>query len=54
MHYVLMWWFKEKMQPIMKGYARLVVYADYTEVETMPKLFIKPNTHKHLCMEFSA
>ena len=28
MHYVLVWWFKEKMQPIMKGYAGLVVYAD--------------------------
>lgn len=27
-------------------------YADYTEVETMPKLFIKPNIHKHLCIEF--
>ena len=28
MHYVLVWWFKEKMQPQMKGYAGLVVYAD--------------------------
>lgn len=28
MHYVLVWWFKEKMQPLMKGYAGLVVYAD--------------------------
>ncbi len=28
MHYVLVWWFKEKMQPIMKGYAGLVVYAE--------------------------
>ena len=28
----------------------LVRYADYTEVETMPKLFIKPHSHKHLCM----
>ena len=28
MHYVLVWWFKEKMEPVMKGYAGLVVYAD--------------------------
>ena len=28
MHYVLVWWFKEKMQPQMKGYSGLVVYAD--------------------------
>ncbi len=28
MHYVLVWWFKEKMEPVKKGYAGLVVYAD--------------------------
>lgn len=28
MHYVLVWWFKEKIRPLMKGYAGLVVYAD--------------------------
>lgn len=28
MHYVLIWWFKEKVQPILKGYGGLVVYAD--------------------------
>jgi len=28
MHYVLVWWFKEKMQPKMRGYSGLVVYAD--------------------------
>ena len=28
MHYVLVWWFKEKIVPLMKGYAGLVVYAD--------------------------
>lgn len=28
MHYVLVWWFQEKMKPVMKGYAGLVVYAD--------------------------
>ena len=28
MHYVLVWWFKEKIQPVLKGYAGLVVYAD--------------------------
>lgn len=28
MHYVLIWWFKEIVQPELKGYAGLVVYAD--------------------------
>lgn len=28
MHYVLVWWFKEKIQPNLKGYSGLVVYAD--------------------------
>lgn len=28
MHYVLIWWFREKVQPVMRGYAGLVVYAD--------------------------
>lgn len=28
MHYVLIWWFKEKIQPYMKGYCGLIVYAD--------------------------
>ena len=28
MHYILVWWFKEKVQPLLKGYAGLVVYAD--------------------------
>lgn len=28
MHYVLVWWFKERMQPQFKGYSGLVVYAD--------------------------
>lgn len=28
MHYVLVWWFKEKMQPLFKGFSGLVVYAD--------------------------
>lgn len=27
-HYVLVWWFKEKVKPHMKGYAGIVVYAD--------------------------
>lgn len=54
MHYVLMWWYREKVCPYLRGYSGIVVYADYTEVETMPKLFIKFNNHKHLRMEFSA
>lgn len=28
MHYVLVWWFKEKVAPKLKGYAALIVYAD--------------------------
>lgn len=28
MHYVLVWWFKEKIQPEAKGFCGLVVYAD--------------------------
>lgn len=28
MHYVLIWWFHEKVQPNMKGYSGMVVYAD--------------------------
>lgn len=28
MHYVLVWWFREVVQPKLKGYSGLVVYAD--------------------------
>lgn len=28
MHYVLVWWYKERIQPTLKGYSGLVVYAD--------------------------
>ena len=28
MHYVLLWWFKERIQPNLKGYVGIVVYAD--------------------------
>lgn len=28
MHYVLVWWFKEKVAPKFKGYVGLIVYAD--------------------------
>ena len=28
MHYVLLWWFKKKIQPLLKGYSGIVVYAD--------------------------
>jgi RNA-directed DNA polymerase len=28
MHYVLVWWFKEVVQPTLKGYSGMVVYAD--------------------------
>ena len=29
MHYVLVWWFRERIQPLLKGYSGLVVYADF-------------------------
>ena len=28
MHYVLIWWFREKVKPSFRGYADIVVYAD--------------------------
>ncbi len=28
MHYVLVWWFKERFQPVTRGFCGLVVYAD--------------------------
>lgn len=28
MHYVLVWWFRERIQPLFRGYSGLVVYAD--------------------------
>ncbi|MEZ3467154.1 MAG: group II intron reverse transcriptase/maturase [Schaedlerella sp.] len=28
MHYVLVWWFKERIEPKLKGYGGMVVYAD--------------------------
>ena len=28
MHYVLIWWFKERIKPYLKGYADIIVYAD--------------------------
>ena len=33
---------------------KYVRYADYTEVETMPKLFIKANSLKRFQISFSA
>lgn len=32
MHYVLMWWFKERIQPKLRGFSGIVVYADDFEV----------------------
>ena len=28
MHYVLLWWFEEKVKPKLRGYCGLIVYAD--------------------------
>jgi group II intron reverse transcriptase/maturase len=49
MHYVLLWWFHEKIKPQMRGYSGLVVYADYTEIKTMPK-----NSPKYCSNTFSS
>lgn len=42
--------------PMDENFRRLqyVRYADYTEVETMPKLFIKANSLKRFQISFSA
>lgn len=44
MHYVLIWWFREKVQPVMRGYAGLVVYADdlwdASNINQMQKYFM--------------
>ena len=54
MHYVLVWWFKERIQPRMRGFAGLVVYADYTEVETMPKKSLKYSKSNGFPLKLSA
>lgn len=28
MHYVLLWWFKERVKPNLGGYADIIIYAD--------------------------
>ena len=28
MHYVLLWWFKERIQPTLRGHAAIIVYED--------------------------
>jgi len=54
MHYVLVWWFKEAVAPHMRGYCGLVVYADYTEVETMPKKSLKYYKNRPFPLKTSA
>ena len=48
----------QKYEMLRKGSALkecyIVRYADYTEVETMPKLFIKANSLKRFQISFSA
>jgi hypothetical protein len=59
MHYVLVWWFKEKIQPKLRGYSGLVVYADdfvicfqyKAEAETFYKLLKKRMGHFGLSLE---
>ena len=54
MHYVLLWWFKERIQPKLRGYSGIIVYADYTEFETMPKNFVELNKYMYFPMKTSA
>ncbi len=59
MHYVLVWWFKEKMQPKARGFCGLVVYADdfvvcfqhKDEAETFYKLLGDRMEHFGLSLE---
>jgi hypothetical protein len=59
MHYVLVWWFKEKIQPKLRGYSGLVVYADdfvicfqyKAEAETFYKQLKKRMGHFGLSLE---
>jgi group II intron reverse transcriptase/maturase len=59
MHYVLVWWFKEKIQPKLRGYSGLVVYADdfvicfqyRAEAETFYKLLKKRMEYFGLSLE---
>ena len=53
-HYVLIWWYEERVKPLMRGYSGLVVYADYTEVETMPKISSKSKNNQLYCQKLSA
>ncbi|MCC8046999.1 MAG: reverse transcriptase [Clostridiales bacterium] len=54
LHYVLDNWFDVIVKRQSRGECYLIRYADYTEVETMPKLFLKYNNHEHLRTELSA
>ena len=49
LHYVFDMWMKRNFPQ-----APFERYADYTEVETMPKLFIKANSLKRFQISFSA
>ena len=59
MHYVLIWWFKEKIQPKARGFCGLVVYADdfvvcfqyKDEAETFYKLLGDRMEHFGLTLE---
>ena len=54
MHYVLIWWFREVSAKQLRGFAGLVNYADYTEVETMPKLSLKYRKYHRFHLKISA
>lgn len=59
MHYVLVWWFKERVQPKCKGYSGLVVYADdfvacfqyESEAKRFLELLQKRMTHFGMSLE---
>ena len=59
MHYVLLWWFKEKIQPLLKGFSGAVVYADdfvmsfqyKSDAELVYELLKKRMKHFELSLE---
>ena len=54
LHYVLDLWFEKCIKKQLYGEAYLVRFADYTEVETMPKLSLKHRRYRDFLLNISA
>ena len=54
MHCVVAWWFENRVKPTLKGYADIVIYADYAEVKTMPKNYLKYSVYVDFQLKTSA